>query len=629
MYWARKTSSPHPPTTPATTSATYKMRDFFKQTFASLIGSLAGLTLFFGLGTTGLIFLLIAAASRDSGPLVKDKSVLVFDLSMNITDSNPSSSTSEALGKALSGENTDRVTLRTVLDALDKASKDKRIVALYLDGSATQAGTGTGLATLKEVRTAIERFRASGKKIIAYDVDLEKREYYLSSTANTFVLNPMGGMDLNGLSSQPMFFAGAFQKYGIGVQVVRVGKYKSAVEPFVLKQLSPESKQQTQELLNDLWGEFLAATSSSRKLTPQQLQEIADTQGVLSATEAVQRGLVDKVGYFDEVEADLKQLTGNSNEDKSFRKISLTTYADAASSDGSDRVSDNKIAVVYAAGEIVDGEGGAQEVGGDRFARIVRQLRLDDDVKAVVLRVNSPGGSATASDVIQREVRLTQKEKPVIVSMGDMAASGGYWISTYADRIFAEPNTITGSIGVFGMLLNVEKLANNNGITWDSVNTSRFADSQTVTRPKSPQEIAIAQRFVNKIYDQFLTKVSESRKLPKQKVAEIAQGRVWSGQQAKKLGLVDEIGGMDDAIKYAAKQAKLGEDWELSEYPEVRSLEERILKTLGGEEDARQQKAQDPLTAEFLKLQAELAILKTMNDPMGIYARLPFNLRID
>jgi protease-4 len=210
-----------------------------------------------------------------------------------------------------------------------------------------------------------------------------------------------------------------------------------------------------------------------------------------------------------------------------------------------------------------------------------------------------------------------------------MAASGGYWISTYADRIFAEPNTITGSIGVFGMLLNVEKLANDNGITWDSVKTSRFADSQTVTRPKSPQEIAIAQRFVNKIYDQFLTKVSESRKLPMQKVAEIAQGRVWSGQQAKKLGLVDEIGGIDDAIKYAAKQAKLGEDWELSEYPEVRTLEERILKTLGGEEDARQQKTQDPLTAEFLKLQAELAILKTMNDPMGIYARLPFNLRID
>ncbi|MBW4576326.1 MAG: signal peptide peptidase SppA [Aphanothece sp. CMT-3BRIN-NPC111] len=606
------------------------MRNFVKQTFASAIGSLLGLFLFFGLGTAGLLFLLIAAASIDEGPLVQDKSVLVFDLSLNITDSNPTSSTSEAIGEALSGENTGSLTLRSVLDALDAASKDQRIAALYLDGSSAQAGSSTGFATLKEVRSALERFRASGKKIIAYDVDLEKREYYLSSVADTVVLNPMGEMELNGLSSQPMFLTGAFEKYGIGVQVIRVGKFKSAVEPYILKQLSPESRQQTQTLLNDLWGEFLTATAKSRKLTPQQLQAIADNQGVLSAADAKERRLVDKVAYFDEVVADLQQISGNKNDDdKSFPKISLSSYADLENKDAKNSSSDNKIAVIYAEGEIVDGEGSGGDIGGDRFAKQLRQLRMDDDVKAVVLRVNSPGGSATASDVIQREVRLTQKEKPVIVSMGDMAASGGYWISTYANRIFAEPNTITGSIGVFGMLLNVQKLGNNNGITWDVVKTSRLADSNTVSRPKTPQELAISQRFVNRIYSDFINKVADSRKLPKPKVAEIAQGRVWSGQQALKLGLVDEIGGINDAIKYAAKQAKLGEDWEMKEYPETGGFGERILKTLGGEKDVKKQIAQDPLTAEFLKLQADLAILKTMNDPLDVYARLPFNLRID
>ena len=605
------------------------MRTFVKQTFASLIGSLAGLILFFGLGTAGILFLLIAAASRDQGPLVKDKSVLVFDLSLNITDSQRNPSTSEAIGEALSGENTDTINLRKVLDALEAASKDKRIVALLLDGTATQAGTGTGLATLKEVRSGLERFRASGKKIIAYDVDLQKREYYLSSVANTVVINPMGQMELNGLSSQTMFLAGALEKYGVGVQIIRVGKYKSAVEPLLLKQMSPESRQQTQALLNDLWSEFLGVTAKSRKLTPAKLQAIADTKGVVTAQEARQQGLVDKVAYFDQVATDLNKLSGNNTEDKSFRKISLATYASAASKDTKERSSDNKIAVIYAEGEIVDGEGSGGNVGGDRLARQLRQLRLDKDVKAVVLRVNSPGGSVTASDVILREVRLIQKQKPVIVSMGDLAASGGYWISTYADRIFAEPNTITGSIGVFGMLFNVQKLANNNGITWDVVKTSRLADSETVARPRTPQELAISQRFVNQIYDQFLSKVAESRRLPKQKVATIAQGRVWSGQQALKLGLVDEIGGIDDAIKYAAKQAKLGTDWEMEEYPKTRSLEERILKQLSGEEVLTKQIKQDPLTAEFMKLQADLAIFKGMNDPMGIYARLPFNLRID
>ncbi len=605
------------------------MREFLKQTFASLVGSLAGLILFFSLGTGGLLFLLIAAASRDTGPQVKDKSVLVFDLSMNITDTNPTSSTSEAIGEALSGDEANSVTLRTVLDTIDKAAKDKRIVALYLDGAKSSTGSGTGLATLKEVREALERFRATGKKIIAYDVDLGEQEYYLSSVANTVVLNPMGTLEINGFSSQPLFYTGALQKFGIGVQVIRVGKYKSAVEPFVLKKLSPENRQQTQGLLGDLWIEFLSTVGKSRKITPQQLQAIANTQGELMASEARTRRLVDRVAYLDEVVADLKQMTGSTEEDKSFRQMTLTTYAKVETKDLKKRSSNNKIALVYAEGEIVNGQGSGSQVGGDSFARQMRQLRQDEDVKAVVVRINSPGGSATASEVIRREVELTRKEKPVIVSMGDYAASGGYWIATGGDRIFAEPNTITGSIGVFGLQFNVQKLANDNGITWDVVKTSRFADSATVSRPKTPQELAIAQRAVNQIYNQFLDKVAQSRKLPKQKVAQIAQGRVWSGQDAKQLGLVDEIGGIDRAVQYAAKQAKLENDWELEEYPKVRSLEQRILESLSSEVSARNAKQPDPLTAEFMKLQADLAIFKAMNDPRGIYARLPFNWRID
>ena len=291
--------------------------------------------------------------------------------------------------------------------------------------------------------------------------------------------------------------------------------------------------------------------------------------------------------------------------------------------------------MVYAEGDIVDGKGDSGQVGGDRFAKIFNRLRQDENVKAVVLRINSPGGSATAAEVMQREVRLTREVKPVIVSMGDVAASGGYWIASDSNRIFAEPNTITGSIGVFGVLFNGQKLANDNGITWDSVKTARYADSQTVARPKSPQELELYQRSVNRIYNLFLNKVAQGRKIPQQKVAEIAQGRVWSGEAAKQIGLVDEIGGMSAAIEYAAKQANLGKDWQLQEYPKESSFEERFFgraveetRTALGIEGG-QIKATNPLTAEFQKLQQEIAILQKMNDPQGIYARLPFNLKIE
>ncbi|MBD2042574.1 signal peptide peptidase SppA [Microcoleus sp. FACHB-672] len=604
------------------------MRDFLKYTFASLVGSLLGLVLLSSLGIGGLIFLIIAASSQESGPKIEDKSVLVFDLSTEIRDTKPSSSTSQAIQEALSDEESDSITLRTVLDSLDQATKDKRIVALYLQGSSN--GNSNGLATLREVREALEKFRAAGKQIIAYDDDWTEGEYYLASVANKVVVNPLGTMELNGFSSQTMFVTGALNKYGVGVQVVRVGKYKAAVEPVERTQMSPENKQQTQKFLNDFWGEFRTSVGKNRQLTPNQIQTLADTQGLFMPKEAQQRKLVDKVAYFDEVVAELKKLGGTDKEDKTFRQINLTTYAKANETRKElTNNSKNTIAIVYAEGEIVDGQGGVTEVGGDRLAKQLRQLRLDKDVKAVVLRVNSPGGSATASEVIQREVKLTRKEKPIVVSMGNVAASGGYWISTDADRIFAEPTTITGSIGVFGMLLNVQQLANNNGITWDVVKTARYADSRTNARPKTEQELAVYRKMVQQVYDQFLTKVAESRKIPKQTVNEIAQGRVWSGLEAKRIGLVDQMGGIQDAIAEAAKLAKLGDKWQVEEYPKTRTFEQRIVQKLIGAHISSTPVKPDPLTLEWKKLQQELTIFTSLNDPRGIYARLPYNFRIE
>ncbi|MBE9226817.1 signal peptide peptidase SppA [Phormidium sp. LEGE 05292] len=611
------------------------MRDFFKYTFASFLGIL----IFFGLGTGGLIFLLISAAIKDTGPQVKDKSVLVFDLSTKITDTNPGSGTGEFLQKAVSGERDNALTLRTVLETINKAAADKRIVAIYLDGNGESDSGISGFATLKEVRRALENFKATGKKIIAYDLDWDEPNYYLGSVANTLIVNPMGAVEVNGLRSETMFLSGALEKYGIGVQILRVGKYKSAVEPFILKEFSSENRQQTQRLLNDIWGDFRATVGKSRQLTPQQIQAIADNKSLLIATEAQKSRLVDKVAYFDEVITDLKKLTGSDDEDeKTFRQISLNTYARVPANEvGQERTSKNKIAIVYAEGEIVSGQGTLRQVGGDRIASQLRQLRQNKDVKAVILRVNSPGGSASASEIIQREVKLTRQVKPVVVSMGNYAASGGYWISTYANRIFAETNTITGSIGVFGILPNLQKLANNNGVTWDVVKTGRFADSQTVARPKNPQELAIYQTSVNLIYYQFVGKVADSRKLPPTRVQEIAQGRVWSGLAAKQIGLVDEIGGINEAVKYAAKEAKLGDDWELKQFGRSGSLEERIFKNLFSYAPSISSEEQPvntvmkfgPFAETYQYLKEELQVLSNLNDPLNIYARLPYNLRID
>jgi protease-4 len=601
------------------------MRDFFKYTFASLFA----LVLFVTLGCGGLIFLLItlSVASRGAVPRVEDKTILTFDLSTDITDSTLGLNPGEVVRDAFAGDQPSQsIALRTVLDALETAAKDDRIVGLYLYGNINPAGRGSGLATMTEVRQALEAFQDVGKPIHAYEAIWSEQDYYLISIADTIALNPSGVLEINGYSSEAIFFTGALQKYGIGIQTVRSGRYKSFVEQFTRTSRSSEEQQQTRKLLTDLWNNFLSAVSESRDLTPQELQAIADQQGLLLPQVAKEAGLIDQVAYFDQILPNLKKLTEETEKDSLSRQISLSEYAETLEREES--FSRNQIALVYAEGTIVNGEGGPGLIGGDSLARQVRELRLDDTVKAIVLRVNSAGGSAVASEQVAREVQLTRKIKPVVVSMGSLAASGGYEISTYANKIFASPTTITGSIGVFGLLPNIQELGNNNGITWDVVKTGRLADGDTITRPKTAEELALIQRVVDQVYDRFLAIVAESRSLPQGRVAEIAQGRVWSGIEAQRIGLVDELGGLEDAIQAAVDLAKLGDQWQIEEYPKPSTLGEQ-LENLFSSQPANSASFPDPLTVELQKLREELKILQALNDPLGVYTRLPFIPRIN
>lgn len=588
-----------------------------------------------GLGLSSIVLLILGAglSSGPAAPKVEDRSILVVDLSLNILDSRPNTRTGGVIEVALFDDQPPSLSVKNALAAIERAAQDKRIVGLYLQGSALPSKTG--YATLREVRRALEQFRATKKPIIAYDLDWTEREYYLASVAETIVISPFGGLEVNGFSSETTFFGSAFEKYGIGIQAVRAGQYKSAVEPFVQESLSSASRTQLEELLTDLWNEFRTTVSQRPSLTPEAIQTIANQGGFLLPEEAKERGWVDRIAYADEVLTDLKQRTKSKPDADTFTQVDLVDYAQGI--ERQPKKSKNVIALVYADGSIVDGEGDGATVGGDRLAEEFRRLRRDKSVKAIVLRINSPGGSATASGIIQREIALTQAQKPIIVSMGSLAASGGYWIAMGTHRVFAEPNTLTGSIGVFGLLPNVQGLANTNGITWDTVKTSRFADSLTFSRPKTPEELALQQKIVDDVYDNFLTLVAESRKLPKSRVAEIAQGRVWSGEDAQRLGLVDELGGLEQAIAAAAKTAKLGKNWHIEEYPPQKNLSEQLLKQLLGTHLETHLGASQPpptptpdfLTQQWQHLQTDLAPLTTLNDPKGLYARLPFTLRID
>ena len=609
-----------------------------KSFFTSFFATLTALLVFIIGGSVVILLLLGAIAAMGEKPVVLTKGAyLVLDLSANIQDTPLQNEGLEDLAEAFGGASAHVLQTRDVTRALQAAANDSDIAGLYIAGQVLPTGYGSGFAALKEVREAVLAFKASGKPVKAHLNYATTRDYYLASAAGELSLDPYGALLVPGLASQPMFYAGAFEKFGIGVQVTRVGKYKSAVEPYTRKDMSPESRAQTQKLIDDIWGDLTSTIEQARKLEAGSLQRAVDAEGFIRPEVAKTLKLIDRTAYSDEVFAELKTATGRTGARENFKQIAIKDYAKLVSGDGlvakregSGRIElgggKGKIAIVYAEGEIVDGNGNDRGlVWGDKVARDIRELRLDDSVKAIVLRVNSPGGSVSASEAIQREVRLAQKEKPVVVSMGTVAASGGYWIATYSDRIFAEPTTITGSIGVFGLLFNVQGLANDKlGLTFDTVKTGKFADLGTITRPKTEAELAIIQKSVDWIYEQFIGKVAESRKLDRAAVHEIAQGRVWSGTEAKKLGLVDEIGGLDAAIKYAAGKAKLGDNFRVAEFPRKKQFGEAIAEAFEGKR--REKGASGPLGIFVREAISEIQALDHFNDPRGLYARLPFEL---
>lgn len=602
-----------------------------KNFFASLLGTLAALLIFTVGGAllfAGFIGAIVAMGEQQQAPAVEQGAYLVFDLEANITDSPPLVDFS-----AFTGGQVDTLQLRTVTRALRAAAKDDRIAGVLIKGALAPAGYGTGYAALKDVRSALEAVRRAGKPVKAYLTFAQTKDYYLASVANEIVLDPYGMIFMPGLATQPIFYAGAFEKYGVGVQVTRVGKYKSYVEPFTRKNMSEPNREQTQKLLDDIWGSLLSDVAQSRGITVAAVQATVDSEGLIRPEPAKAGKLVDRIAYRDEVIDELKAKTGRLGSKDAFKQVSLANYARAmgetrVAGKGPGLTHGNRIALVYAEGAIVDGDGEPGEVGGDKFSREIRLLRQDSNVKAIVLRVNSPGGSAAASEAIQRELRLAAKVKPVIVSMGSYAASGGYWISAYGDRIFAEPTTITGSIGVFGIQFDIQKLANDFGFTFDTVKTGKFADALTISRPKTDEELAVLQRMVDWIYDQFVGKVADARHLKLDDVKEIAQGRVWSGLEAKKLGLVDEIGGMDVAIRYAAEKAKLGTNYRVVEYPRKKELVEALGDMLERIRPNSRIQSRSVIAQITARLEAELKVLSSYNDPQGVYARMPVELNI-
>jgi len=532
------------------------MKEFFKYVFATVVGIVLS-TVVLGVIGFAIIVGMISSLDSDTKAVVKKNSVLYLNLDQAITERTPK----ESFGSVFGGGNKS-LGFNDVIRALQKAKTDDNIQAIYINVMAPNAG----MATLLEVRNAIIDFKTSKKPVIAYSEIYSQGAYYLASAANKVYLNPEGDLEFKGFSAQLTFFKGALDKLGIEPQIIRVGNYKSAVEPFINTKMSDYNRQQVSVYVNGLYQTFLAGIADTRKLNTDSLFQMADQYKIQNAKDALAYKMVDGLKYKDEVLNELREITGKGKKDD-INSITINDYIKDLSSQG-DIASKNKVAVIYANGDIIGGEGSDEQIGSERISRVIRKARLDEDVKAIVLRVNSGGGSALASDVIWREVELSKKIKPVIASFGDVAASGGYYIGCAADSIFVQPNTITGSIGVFGMYFNLQNLMNNKlGITFDGVKTGQYADIMSADRPMTPAERMILQKGVNDIYNTFITKVADGRKKTKTQVDSLGGGRVWTGKDAVANGLADRIGSFSDAIASAAKKAKL-KDYKVVEYPE-------------------------------------------------------------
>ncbi|MEJ8757445.1 signal peptide peptidase SppA [Pontibacter sp. H259] len=587
------------------------MLNFLKYVLATIVG----LLLFSLISILIMIGIAASAASDDEVRVVKN-SVLELKLDKPITERDPDNPWQE-LGFAFGGfSSTDG--LDQIKESIRKAKTDENIEGIFLNMRFVEAG----MAKLEEIRNELVDFKKSGKFIVSYSDISNEKAYYLASVADKIYVNPLGTPEFNGMSSEVYFFKGTLEKLDIKPQIFKVGEFKSAVEPFFLDKMSEPARLQMTSFLNSINDYQLRNIAKSRNKTYAELKNISDNLLVRDANDAKKYGLITDVGYYDEAISYIKKKAGIKEDDK-LELIALAKYKKAEGKKEKNS-SKNRIAVIYAEGDIVDGKGDEDEIGSERFAEAIRKARLDDKVKAIVLRISSPGGSALASDVMWREIQLAKKAKPVIASMSDVAASGGYYLAMGCDTIVAHPNTITGSIGVFGIIPNIQGFMNNKlGITIDNVKTGKFADVPTLTRPMTEFEQQVVQRQIDQIYDVFTKKAAQGRGMTQDKLKEYASGRVWSGIEAKERNLVDVLGGLEKAIEIAAEKANIKDDYRITELPARKSFLEELTGDLGS------QVKESYIKAELGELYPMYNMYKKVEHLQGIQTRMPYNLSVE
>lgn len=583
------------------------MRSFFKIFFASFLAILV----FCILGYFLVVGMIAGLASQKEH--TGAKAVLTIDLTntfLEIQDQSP-------LEEITNRDAYATPSLYDVVRLIHRAKNDSAVKGIYLKAN----GNGNGFGASEEIRNALIEFKSGGKFIYAYGDIIPQRAYHVANVANKIYCNPKGGVDWRGFSLEYLFLKGTLERLKIDPQIFYAGKFKSATEPFRETKMTDANRLQSTELLGDLYTHFLTRTAQQRKIDTATLFKLANENSIRFATDAVRYKLVDGTRYDDQVKDEIKQLLKVTKLDKiNFVPIAKYAHAVEFTQQGRDR-----IAVIYATGDIIDGKGQREQIGSETYVNLIRKVRLTPQVKAIVLRINSGGGSALASENILRELMLAKKDKPVVVSFGDVAASGAYYLSSNADSIFAQPNTITGSIGVFTLIPNMKEFFDEKlGITFDGVKTAEHADAMTVTKPLSEMERRFVQESVDSIYNDFINWVAIGRKKDLAYVDSIGQGRIWSGNRALQLGLVDRIGGLQDAIHTAARMAKLSQ-YKLREYPQPQSLLEKLMG--GRAEEATQEAIKKELGVQGYH--AYKSIRSTMNMMNKTQARMPFEISID
>jgi len=588
------------------------MKNFFTYLLASILGFfISGILLF--LIMMGIIGGMMSSSKKTVE--VKDNTVLYIDFNKQIVD-RASNNPFEGFDY-MSMQPTSNMGLYDILKAIENAKSDSKIKGIYMEFDAV----GAGAATVDEIRNALIDFKESGKFIISYSDVFSQKAYFLASVSDKIYLNPEGIVDWIGLRAEIMYYKNILAKLGVEPQIIRHGKFKSAVEPFMLEKMSPENREQTLTYMGSIWNHWVNEISKSRNISIQELNRLADEMVIRNGKASFENHLVDSLIYKDQVIAKLKELT-STPEKKDILTVKLENYAKIPTPLKGKGLSKNKIAVIYASGDIVMGGATEGQVGSDGISKAIRDARRDSTIKAIVLRVNSPGGSALASEVIWREMLLAKQAKPVIVSMGDVAASGGYYIAAPADTILATPTTITGSIGVFGMYFNVKEGMNKKiGINVETVTTNKHSDFGSMYRQLTAEERAVAQLGVEDIYQTFIGHVSEGRNIPVARVDEIGQGRVWSGANAIEIKLIDQFGGLKSAIKLAAEKAKL-DNYRITELPKQKDPFQQLLEDLTG--NAKVSILKDELGAAY----KQYNYLKNILSNQGVQARLPFEVEL-